>query len=439
MTDPMAHTLASDSHSACHMLCRQRSFAALVHSLSSILPLCLAVWLATCVGIPLVGNDPWGLTLHELLGWAVLLGVLAPKWKVLSRSSAFWFGAILVLWFASRTPMADFGRLRTLALAVTVCLAVRFSAESWKKELPNAFLWLNLLVLGLSFLDGLFHSANPLFRHWCPVPVFWTNLLRWSGFFTHPNLFAFFVVFSLWVGLAARWPRGKTGWGLALLQGVLTGWCMIETYSRTGVILLLLACVAWGWHVRKARSHGEPQGAHWILVGTVLGSLLLIFACRWSDIAPRFSEAKNDFDVSAWNAASQGASPQAVTTGADALTLAPEALVVPNSRYAIFRDAWNIWLERPWTGWGAGGYGRQGHSGHHHAHNLILEAGVCGGIIGLALLLFPLGLALLRGRDFFARGFIALALVSALMDCYFVYRWPAVILALCVGLAGRHE
>ena len=43
------------------------------------------------------------------------------------------------------------------------------------------------------------------------------------------------------------------------------------------------------------------------------------------------------------------------------------------------------------------------------------------------------------GKGFFARGFVGLSLLSGLLDCYFFFQWPAVILAACVGLATSQE
>jgi len=163
----------------------------------------------------------------------------------------------------------------------------------------------------------------------------------------------------------------------------------------------------------------------------IASSLLAFTLCvglTWNKTAARFFEPDT---VNEFGGQSEGA---AFVSGR--ASVAPPQ---PFNRGDIYREAWQIWMRRPWTGWGLGAYFRLGHANHHHSHNLLLEAGISGGVVGVLLIMIPLIFALVKGRGVFARGIVAFSLLAGILDCYFVYKWPAVILALCVGLATRDE
>jgi O-antigen ligase len=206
--------------------------------------------------------------------------------------------------------------------------------------------------------------------------------------------------------------------------------CLYHTYSRVGAVLFALAAATGAAYLWMSRGKPERQRAQALVVLAAMASYSALALANWSHYVERFRSASREL--------------QTDRTAAETLHVKEPRVEAGKRTYAMNRremyaETWALWKRRPLAGWGLGAYARRGHAGHVHSHNVLLEAGLSGGLVGALLLLLPLVYALVKGHGFLARGFIGLALLSGLPDCYFVFLWPSLILAAFVGLALRHD
>ncbi len=408
----------------------------------------LTLWLAFLWIIP-YNHDPWRLTGLVIAGWVLILSILLLEGRKLLAGPGLWFCFVLTGWFALATPVDDVERARCFAQAVAAGLAVTCLPRAVAAAIPRRLLLSGSIALAISFIDGTLNQGLGFLQPWRPIRYMEmeNTLFRWTGVFQHPNIFALAIVVTVACAFACRWPADRRGPLLALMLGIVAGWCMFMTYSRTGQVMLaltLLGGMALAW---PRRSRRRPLAPLLALCLGVLVSFTLGAALHWDKLARRYVAATTDMQPTHdWRLFGANDDP---TLAPDqyARAIDPDAVdgpiagtgrqAIAISRVDMARDALNLWQRRFWTGWGLGGYFRHGLSSYHHAHNLPLEIAVSGGLIGLLLFFLPIALALLAGNSPLIRGFILVTLLSGFIDCYFVYRWPAVMLALFVGLALR--
>lgn len=191
----------------------------------------------------------------------------------------------------------------------------------------------------------------------------------------NPNMIAGILVLC--------WPWWRAWqWEMVMIGG------FIGTGSRGGILASLIALIA-------ARRQALPAGRKWRKSAAVLVGILLA----------------------------------AVTVGL--ISYRPETLA---KRWAIWGEAWGLFMQRPWFGWGSGSYGNlaQVEPFKAHADNALLTVLAELGLTGLAAwlwLLWSVGRKAWRSQSPARWAILAWALMQLVDD---TLAWPWV--AICWGL-----
>jgi O-antigen ligase len=306
---------------------------------------------------------------YSLLAAAVWLGIaLAAAFRTPPRPSiAFWALAALAGWTALSAFWGPAGpALRTLPLVLLYAGAL-YVAEWLAPELVLAGVWAACVIVAASALVGWLAGAADRDRlEW---PVTYTNglgLIAVTG-----ALLSFSASNRVLLAREGRSPAERITSNRVLLGGL----CLVAavfTFSRSALLagaaagLLLLA-----WRRRIPRRIAVA-GALAALAGAI--ALAQPLAARFAAPAPDEGDARRLLDV----------------TG--------------HGRAELWRVAADAWRDSPLLGQGAGTYARSviaatgDLSLPANAHSLYLETLAELGVVGLALLLVFLVLALTRAR-----------------------------------------
>lgn len=228
---------------------------------------------------------------------------------------------------------------------------------------------------------------------------------RLNSIFSHPNIFAAWLVVSLASGMLLLNAGGSTLFKLSILTGVgLIFYSLIGTGSRNGIFASALVCLSAFFLLERIRRHWVKGLAGALLVGAALLFLMPsgLFERYRSAIRIEGSILKNPLG------------PREIFWGA----------------------ALSVWKDHPWWGVGPGAFRkelekRQGHSFEgltyeerervrgpkvYNAHNLILDSLACLGILGTLVFVGLLATLWLRVRKLYQKGeFIGLLFVAVLL------------------------
>ena len=325
--------------------------------------------------------------LAYLLQWIVLMSLLAVRQEEVSVTALVTPVLVLMVWFRLPTRAAATRAADVLAVAIVAAVAVALLAEM-------------LGLVGSWYgASGADLAASERGNYWVPLAGPLGLDGRWAGPFVHPNLAgpvgAFLVVFGM---TRPRWRRP-----LFVAVGALV---LVLASSRTSLV-------------------------------SVAAGLLVLLAAWWF---PR-----------------PGALPRWLRTVVVSLpaVVFALALVIVNPGMTGRTSVWpvmaDLWRDAPLLGIGDAGFEAAVASGRlpawaHHAHNVLFDAGVRTGVIGLALALAVLVLALVITVGAAARGhgvglaLVVVLLVGGLADTILHWRFvtvPAAVLILAVLMSAR--
>ncbi|HXB97207.1 MAG TPA: tetratricopeptide repeat protein, partial [bacterium] len=237
-----------------------------------------------------------------------------------------------------------------LASALILGAGLWLAPPAWTRRSLEAWRWATLAVAGYALAQRL--GVEPLQAY-----AQAGSRDRAMGSFGNAGYLAAFLCLS-WP-LFLSWRGGRRGFGLALALAAL-----FATQSRAGLLALAAQLLLWG--AQAWRGGWRPQPRLFVMLAVLLGAELLLFP------------------ASAW--------------------------LRPTLRLPLWRASWDLWMQRPWLGWGPGSFalafqdhGSQGlvgilSSGGQYAgdpHQLVLAVGCAVGLAGLAA--FAGAMALLLG------------------------------------------
>ncbi len=345
----------------------------------------------------LLGPGPWPRRLTTLA--AFLVPALA-----LTLPSGYSYGAVLLLLGALAT-LPRWVRVRpdrgTLALvAVTFAMGLLWCVMSDPRETMGQ--WDRPIKFMLGAVCGLFIASQPP----RPRPLFWGLLVGCIG----AGLVALWQVHVQGALRASGFPTGRTNaiqWGnLALLLGSMLALQLIVLWrqlpravawlavvaalgalnasvlsqSRGGWLALLLALPVGLWLL-----HRLHPGRTTAITAVLVTALAVLTAMNWGVMEKRWERMQEEVT-------------QYDTHG--------EADNSVGQRLEHWRFAWNVGMERPWTGWGMAGYMREKAARvaakqyepsileYIYVHNEPLDVFVKTGIGGVLLLLCFYGVPL---------------------------------------------
>ncbi|MEQ8822497.1 MAG: glycosyltransferase 87 family protein [Sumerlaeia bacterium] len=397
------------------------------------------LWLACLPLIPrdLIVFSP-SISIGLGLGWlaAVFAIVSVFYWRgwLAGMSAPVVLGTCFFLWLSVRTGFAGsyvsrlglFGLLAFLLGASLHRRHLLFFLRAW-----IVALW---FILALAALEWAGLLGQPVLDLWRFRTFTFGEAERLSASFFHPNLFAFYLLLSLVVMVWACYARRLSGRGCwhLWLQASFCGLFLSLTYSR-GVILAA-AVLAGGMLLLPRCRFRVPRR---VLLSVAAAAALGMATGVWS---AREVWVARVLQVGAMADQAMGAT-ERVTVGEDVAvplqTLSAEQLDVVG-RVDIWRDALDFFAESPIFGHGVGEFFRWG-QGFFHAHNVLLELIVSGGLVALMLLA---GIIVFSRRLFPLRVwhiFLLTFLCAGIFDCFLFFRFPFLLFALALGVICRTE
>jgi O-antigen ligase len=113
------------------------------------------------------------------------------------------------------------------------------------------------------------------------------------------------------------------------------------------------------------------------------------------------------------------------------------------NRFGTWREAIELFLQRPLLGWGPGCYTlvAKNEPGHPHADNLLLTVAAEQGVVGLFAWLWLMVAALqmaLQSRDPARFSLLGIA-IHQLFDNTVFWPWPGMMLMLCLALVAKDD
>lgn len=379
---------------------------------SVLLPLVLQLWPRVVIG-PVPGA---GVVMIAFLAGAIIIWLREPRLGRSARGVSAFLLALLALWLYLLVLLL----IRPEEVSIPAILPPLLLTMLWLRPLTRVsatwaadlFASVTIVVLAVSLsaevvgLVGSWYGPNAdLARldqgaYWVPLAGPLGLDGRWAGPFVHPNLLGPVGAFLLVFGLARRgWRRvvfGVAGALVLLLAGSRTSFM-----GALGGVLALTAC--W-WLARPTRLPG------WLRVWIVLVPL---------------------------------------TAAAAALFLVNPGLT---GRTSVWPTMIDMWRDSPVTGVGDAGFADAIADGAlpgwaTHGHNVLLDAVVRTGLLGLALVVAVLGIALivtLRGARHghgVGLGIVVMLLVSSMTDTTLFWRYltvPVAALVLAVLMSARN-
>lgn len=149
---------------------------------------------------------------------------------------------------------------------------------------------LQVIFSCLIFIPSL-HDFVDLFKGRQSVNAFNTHFFRFSGSMGFPSLFGIWIGLSIILTLFAPSPRNKCLYVPILLAG------LYFSQSRTGVILLLLSCVAvYFAYIKKRSWDWRPHNSQ--IISVFLLFLIIFIVYLTQDISDKFSVAFNNISSS---------------------------------------------------------------------------------------------------------------------------------------------
>jgi len=363
------------------------------------------------------GVDTWALTIFEvgvfLLAaiWAVRLAVTGrrPAWNPFYAPLA-----LLVLWaLAQETLALTIARyqtrgqaLRWLALWLFFAIACQcFADESIRAAFSTALIWFGFALCAFG-LAQYFSSRDVLY--WLvPIPAG-----RPFGPFVNGNHFTALMELLIPSALLLALRPSEQRLIYTVVYGLMVG-AVIVCASRVGTALVLAeSVVVLGVTLlaRKARGPGRGRRA-WLPVAGLAAATALVFSVAGTQrVLERFQEEH-----------------------------------LYRVRWTVVQDAWRLFLERPWSGFGAGTFAQVYPSAASfdlgvtwsHAHNDWLQFALEWGVAGVASLAALLGLLLTRRWPRETRLRVTLPVFAVLIHSWFDFplQIPAVTAAWLAILA----
>ncbi len=305
--------------------------------------------------------DPWALTVVQLL--AFLLAAVWTLRAALGNTGLVWdpFFAplgVVVAWSAAQARWGlsiDSYRsaaeaLKWLALALLYLVARQvFTDHSIRRNFTLALMWLGFVV---SLLGIIQHFGAPGRIYWS-MPVL-TG--RPFGSFINANHFAAWIELLIPAALLAATRRSEQQLIYVAVCGTML-MAVIATNSRAGIVLVAAqTLIVMGAEAWRARQGGRRPWPALVGVAAVAGMVLLVLK---GPAAFHFAEER----------------PYAV-------------------RWAVAQATWGLFLDRPWTGFGAGTFDQVYPSAAPfdmglfwaHAHNDPVQFAMEWGVPGLAAL-----------------------------------------------------
>ncbi len=362
--------------------------------------------------------DTWALTIFEVgvfllaAAWAVRLAVTGrrPVWN--------WFYgplALLVLWaLAQETLALTIARyqtrgqvLRWLALSLFFAITCQcFADESIRAAFSTALVWFGFALCAFGLAQ--YFSSRDVMYWLIPIPAG-----RPFGPFVNGNHFTVLMELLIPSALLLALRPSEQRLIYTVVYGLMVG-AVIVCASRVGTALVAAETVvvlAVTLLARKAaRGPGRGRRA-WLPVAGLTAATALVFSVAGTQkVLERFQEEQ-----------------------------------LYRVRWTVVQDAWRLFLERPWSGFGAGTFGQVYPSvasfdlgvTWSHAHNDWLQFAVEWGVAGAASLAALLGLLLTRRWPSETRLRVTLPALAVLIHSWFDFplQIPAVTAAWLVILA----
>lgn len=347
-------------------------------------PVDVLAWFLVIVAAPRIARRPWTWW-HVLALWMLACGMAttlqqhlvtaAPFWLHLRDAALRWFGS-----WSAQEPLYPLRAAGTMMIGPLIFLAVRRTAREMDRHRA-----LSLLTYGtaLSLAIGLFQfiTRTGAGEHWVR---FNPDLFRISGTGPDPNAFGAFIALMMpLLAVQAFRAKGSLRW-IAATGCALSLPNLIWTASRsawTGTVAAA-ACVLLIWLIGHARL---PEVKRGMLAG---GFCLVTVATL---VIPLTNNGVSSKPTSYWELF--------------IATLQPERPL--NERLHGRLPLWNAGFSMvgtaPLTGLGPGEYPRQladhlpiplpDFMQHENAHNYFIQIAAEAGLIGLALFLVSVGLA----------------------------------------------
>jgi O-antigen ligase len=362
--------------------------------------------------------DTWALTIFELGVFALAavwivrfaLGSLRPVWNPFYLPLALavvWTAAQYALGLSVDRYQTRAEMLKWLALWLLFALACQcFTDQSIRRNFRTALVWLGFALCAFGLAQ--YFSAGDTMYWSIPLPEG-----KAFGPFVNRNHFATLMELIVPAALLLALRPSEQRLIYVVVYGLMAG-AVIVGGSRVGVLLValetIIVLIAMGAAPRSSRGSGRLAHA-WLPLAGLAAAAVLVFAVAGSQkVFDRFDE--------------------------------PQPYSV---RWTVVKATWQLFLQHPWRGYGAGTFGQVYPSAApvdlgrawSHAHNDPVQFAMEWGVAGLAVLAGLLLLLLIRRwpQEVWLR--VILPLLTVLVHSWFDFplQIPAVTAAWLLTLA----